>query len=505
MKILLVNPLIPDTFWGLRHVTDLGGVRYAMHNLALPTVAALTPSDIEVEILDENIGPIDLDTDADIVGITGYNLQASRMFELARQYRARGKLVVFGGACATLCAQECAPHADVLVMGEAEYTWPRFIADYRAGSWSCRYQEHGLVDLASSPTPRWDLVALEHAGIVPLQTTRGCPFGCEFCDVILYLGREVRLKSPDQVGAEIVALYPQLEAARKFSVLFADDNFAGNRAHAKAVCRKLISLNEGFGHPLDFTTQASLDLARDQELLELMSAANFSAVFVGVETPNRASLRQAGKRQNLLGNLAEEVRMIQSYGIFVWAGMIVGFDEDDESVFTEQLDFMHEANLPVCMVGMLNAPTGTPLWQRLRDEGRLREGIQYRDQADTNILPLKMSLEQLRRGYVGLLNELYSYERYGQRLIGNLKAIRRRRGAPARPFSWRDAGGAMLRLGRVVRHFLLTGDAGRRRYFLTTMRRILQMDPFYFQDAIWHMAILKHFHTYSALLKRAAD
>ena len=503
MKLCLVNPRFPDTFWGFRHVTDLGGYRYAMANLALPTIAGLTPPDVEVVICDENIEEIDFDADADLIGITGFNIQGQRMFEIARLFRERGKPVVIGGPYASLCPEECEPHADILMVGECERIWPRFISDYLGGRWEPRYEEREKLDLRLSPIPRWDLMKFEHLGRAAVQTTRGCPFECEFCDVIVFLGRKVRQKDPGQVVAELEALYPCLYKVGKDSVFFADDNFIGNKRYARETLKAVIDLNRSFRRPLRFSTQVTVNLAKEPEILELMREADFRSVFIGVETPDYENLRAANKVQNTTGDLLENIRKIQSYGLFVWAGMIVGFDNDDTTVFEKQLRFMQDSSIPISMTGMLNAPARTPLWERLKREGRLLEGHQYEDQADTNILPKNMTLEELRGGYVRLMQELYSYDNYAARLLGSLRAIEKPAIRRAREFSFRHASYNVRRLVKMIRYYIFSGDAERRRFFLKIIASLLREKPEYFKEGLWHLAVHKHLHEYSQQLGKA--
>jgi len=499
MKIYLINPRFPDTFWGFRHVNNYG-YRYAMAPLSLPTVAALIPSDIEVEICDANIEEINYKTDADLIGITGFNIQASDMFEIAKRFRTQGKPVVMGGPYASLCPEDCAPHTDYLMVGEGEKIWPQFLEEYTSGKAQERYVEPDKIDMTISPAPRWDLLKFQHYGRIPVQTTRGCPFSCEFCDVIVYLGRKVRQKTPDQIATELEALYPHLYKVGRDSIFFADDNFVGNKAHARNVCKTVIELNKSFKRPIRLSTQVTINLAQDKELLELMAEANFHSVFIGIETPSTENLLEVGKVQNTRRNLVEDIKAIQSYGIFVWAGMIVGFDHDKKDVFKQQLDFINETNIPISMTGMLNAPANTPLWTRLQASGRLIEGYQYKDQADTNIIPLNMTKEELRTGYVELMNELYSYKNYSKRLCGTLNAIQRTPTRHKKAFSLRHHYYNVKRLMILLSHYVL-GDAERRAYFFNVLNEIRKTNPSYLKEALWHLALHKHFFEYSKALK----
>lgn len=474
-----------------------------MANLALPTVAAWIPNHHEVILCDENVETIDFDIEADLIGITGFNIQAPKMFEIAKRFREQGKLVAIGGPYASLCPEECEPHADILFVGEAEKTWPQFLSDFENGTCQERYHEKEKTDITTTPIPRWDLLDIKQYGRIPVQTTRGCPFSCEFCDVIIYLGQKVRQKSSEQIAAEIEALYPHLWKAGRDSIFFADDNFIGNKVHAKRTCKMLMELNRSFKRPLRYSTQVTITLARDEELMMLMREAGFHSIFIGIETPRKESLLAMQKRQNTARDLGEDIRIIQSYGFFVWAGMIVGFDADDNNVFEEQLQFINEVNIPISMTGMLNAPANTPLWHRLHKEGRLREGFQYTDQADTNIIPKQMSVPELREGYIRLMKELYSYQNYEKRLRGSIEAIHKKFHHPKKGISWRRAMLNFKRLAKVFNYYLLTADKERRDFFIRIVSQLIKEKPDYLKEGLWHLAVHKHFHEYSQLLEKS--
>src|SRR5207248_5290739 len=272
------------------------------------TLAALAPKEFHVSVCDENAGErVDYDTPAGIVGITGYLLQKSAAFAHAAEFRRRGKTVVLGGPMANLLPEVCRPHCDVLFEGEAEYTWPRFLREYAAGRHADRYAEAEKIHLPDSPPPRLELLRRRYAhGIV--QCTRGCPFSCEFCDIIVVFGRKMRFKPVEQVLREVQAWH----RAGAPVVFFADDNFVGHRAYAKDLLRALARWNARQARPLAFYTQASIDMVRDEELLRLLRDANFNEVFVGIETPRKASLAETRKTQNEKVDLVDAVHTLQA-------------------------------------------------------------------------------------------------------------------------------------------------------------------------------------------------
>jgi radical SAM superfamily enzyme YgiQ (UPF0313 family) len=396
--------------------------------LGLLTLAALTPPDFTVTLCDENIGEsIDYQTDAPIIGITGYIIQIERVFKIAERFRALGKTVVLGGPLANLLPDVCSFFCDVLFEGEAEYTWPRFLRDYLAGTVERRYVEAEKIHLPDSPPPRLDLLKGNYAhGIV--QCSRGCPFSCEFCDIIVMYGRKMRLKPIERVIQEVEAW----KARGVPQVFFADDNFIGNRAYTKDLLRALARWNKRQRQAMSFYTQASIDMVRDEELLGLLRDANFVSVFIGIESPRKSSLAETHKTQNEKLDMVEAIHKIQSYNLFISAGMIVGFDNDDATIFDEQYDFLQRAGIPIAMLSALMAVPKTPLYKRLKAAGRLikrtsssKEPSQYDGtKGGTNFHPLLMTVAELKHGQQELCRRLYAPAAFAERLLANLYRFR---------------------------------------------------------------------------------
>jgi radical SAM superfamily enzyme YgiQ (UPF0313 family) len=490
-RLLLINPAHGVSFWGFDYAMDLLKGAYSNAPLALLTVAGLTPDDWRIEIADENVGPVDLDTPCDVVGITAMNTQAHRAFALADEFRRRGRLVVIGGPFATLEPHRCEPHADVVVAGEAERTWPAFCRDYERGEQRRRYVETGTIDLSESPTPRYDLISADSYASLPIQTTRGCPFNCEFCDIIVMQGRRVRTKPYEQVLAEIEAI--RRTGGR--SIFFTDDNYIGNIKYVRGLLDRLIEHRRDTGYEPLLFTQTSVNLAEHEDLLERMTRAGFTRLFIGIETPRQTSLRETGKRQNLHGDLVDRVRTIQRAGIMIWAGMIVGFDHDDKNIFEEQADFLDEAGIPVAMVGMLNAPPKTPLFTRLTAEGRIAQNADWADNcAWTNIVPKQMTRAELFGGYADLVQELYEQQNYARRVHKNIEAM----GAPARnATSARLPSRSDLRdLWRAISTFTFSRDPVRRRHFVPNFLRLVRDNPSRIVEGCIHLGLWRHFETY---------
>lgn len=427
---------LPATQW----IADVG----------LVTVAALVPPDFTVRICDEAISPVDLETPAQFVGITGKITQSARMIELGTEFRRRGKTVVIGGPFASLSPDSVRDACDILVCGEIEEIAPDLFADLRRGRWKDRY-DGGRPDLASSPIPRWDLYPNDRALVGAVQTSRGCPFECDFCDVIAYLGRKQRHKPIENVLDELDVLYRHGYR----DVFLSDDNFTVYRRRAKETVAALARWNGDSGRErVGFSTQASIDAARDEEFLGMCADAGLDAMFIGIETPNADSLRDSGKRQNLLADPAEQIDRFLDHGIMVWSGMIVGFDADGPDIFERQFEFAMSSPIPIFSLGALVAPEATPLHDRLRDEGRLVAdgGETAVVPWETNIAPAGMTREQMASGMRWLANRLYRPDFFGERLIRFIQRIRPAQNA----WRWRgprnldtDAGALLRKLANV--------------------------------------------------------
>lgn len=487
MKIYLVAPRNPESFWTFDRILDTVDARCMFSNLALPTVAALTPPGHEIIVCDENVDDIDFDTDADIIGVTGYIIHQKRMKEIMAEFRRRGKFIAVGGPYASLCPDDLGQHADVVFIDEAEETWPQFLADYAAGRPEARYVQHEKSDMAKTPLPRFDLLNLPAYRTVCVQFARGCPFTCEFCDIITIFGRRPRAKAIPQLMEEIRALN-RLGVERVFLV---DDNFIGDKKRAKALLRAIIEFGHETGFAMDFNTEVSLDVAQDDELLQLLRDANFQSIFVGIETPRAASLIETKKRQNVRGDILESVLKVQRYGIRVDAGMIVGFDNDDVAIFEEQFDFIQAARIPVSMTGMLNAVPKTPLHDRLRKDNRLlsfNTGDQF---IMTNIVPKSMTSQQLYDGYRVLIGRLYDFDNMKSRIMDYLLT----RGAQVKEKLYLNRGDVKI-AWRVLRDCVLFTSAKRRRFTLSVLAETLAFRPSAIKEAITVAVLHKHFYEY---------
>ena len=492
MKILLINPLFPPSLWDFSLSRDLEGSRYTHPPLALPTLAALTPPVHQVALVDENVEPVDFEADADVVGITGYWIQRHRVFAIADGFRSRGKRVVIGGPLVEASTiDEVARHADHVFQGEAEYTWPRFLTDLGAREPSARYVQADLIDMRDSPPPRYELLARNAYSTATIETSRGCPMACEFCEIPSRLGKRARTKTLEQVMTEVRAHH----ALGADSIFFIDDHFIGNRGHVKLLLEELGRFQREIDHGMYFTCQFTINLARDREMLELLHAANFRRVFVGIETPRKASLLSVRKKQNVVGDLVENVKILQSYNIVVWAGMVVGFDTDDPSVFDEHTEFLQAAGIPVVMSGLLQAIPGTPLYARMQREERLRDvemaGVRgtHESLLISNIVPRNFTDAELAGGYQRMVRAIYDYEPFSERLLATL-------GRGERPIAKpRKATVTVKKLAivaRTMRFYLWTRDVRRRRMFVRVVGQTLRTRPEELETALMHLVVYKH-------------
>ncbi len=421
MRLLLINPRFPDSFWSFRWAVNevLPGRRSVNPPLGLATLAGLCPPDWQITIVDENVEPIPLEPDVDLVGVCGMGVQFQRQSELLAYYRNRGLFVVAGGSYASLCPEKYADRADAVIAGESEYIWPQFCKDFALGIPQALYKEAGTVELPDSPVPRFDLLKLDLYSGASLQFSRGCPYRCEFCDIIVMFGRRPRVKSLEQVGRELDALRAQ--GVKR--VFFVDDNLIGNRPQAKALLRFLKDYQVQHNYQFGFGTEASLNLASDEELLRLFREANFSWVFIGIETPDEASLKETKKTQNMGGNMLENIYRVYANGIDVLAGFIIGFDNDTLETFECQYQFIMASGIQSAMIGLLHALPRTPLYERLEKEGRLREEGETCDntRVGTNVVPKQMPYDEMVARYQVLYRRLLKDDAIATRINTKLR------------------------------------------------------------------------------------
>lgn len=428
-RVLLLYPEFPPTYWGLQFSLPVIGRKSFMPPLGLLTVAAICPEgEFEFRLVDLNCGPL---SEADlawseIVLISAMLAQKFSVVPAAARCRAAGKLVILGGPYPTSTPDECLEYADVIVAGEAEITWPQLLKDLEADTLQRTYAVgEDKPDLTLTPVPRFDLVNTGDYFTIPIQFSRGCPFQCEFCDIIVMFGRKPRTKAPEQIKRELSAIHA---TGYRGDIFFVDDNFIGNKKKVMEVLAGVQEWNLAHGEPYEYTTEASVDLAEKRDLLDAMVKARFRRVFLGIESPSAASLQETKKFQNLRNSIEDSVNTIASSGINVMAGFIVGFDSDPQEIYDLQIEMISQLPIPLAMVARLQAAPGTPLWTRMEEQGRLTtEGQESHVPGrvgESNIVPLGPP-EELLEGYQRVLQTIYTPEAYfGRVLLANRTAPR---------------------------------------------------------------------------------
>jgi radical SAM superfamily enzyme YgiQ (UPF0313 family) len=414
MKILMVYPEFPDTFWSFKHAVTFIGKKAGNPPLGLVTIAAMLPAPWEKRLVDMNVTRLkqaDLDW-ADFVFISAMDVQRASAGLVVARCKASGKTMVAGGPLFT-AEYEHFPDVNYFVLNEGEITLPLFLADLEKGAPQHVYKTDAYPDIRNTPVPMWELVDMDKYDSMNIQFSRGCPYNCEFCNVTALLGHRPRTKTKEQIIAELEKIY---SLGWRRNLFFVDDNFIGNKKELKqGILPALIEWRKGKEGFL-FTTEVSINLADDAELTDLMVKAGFTNIFVGIETPDEDSLTECHKTQNKGRNLIESVQRLQRAGLQVMAGFIVGFDSDTPSIFQRQIDFIQKSGIVTAMVGLLQAPHGTQLYERMVKDGRLLNEMSG-DNADgtTNIIP-KMDAEVLKSGYLGIIEQIYSPRLFYKRI-----------------------------------------------------------------------------------------
>jgi radical SAM superfamily enzyme YgiQ (UPF0313 family) len=414
MNALLVYPEFPDTYWSFKHALKFLGKRAAQPPLGLMTVAALLPDEWNKRLVDTNVERL-RDRDlawADVVLLSGMHIQLDPLLEIVERCRARGLRTVVGGPIASsVPAAEL--KADHVVIGEAEELIAELARDLELGTAKAVYQAAERPEMSTSPLPALSLIKMNRYSTMTVQYSRGCPFNCEFCDIIEIYGRRPRTKAVAQVLAELDQLHA---AGWREAVFIVDDNFIGNKARAKELCVALAQWRGQHKKSFDFLTEASLNLADDPGLMQLMKDAGFISVFLGIETPDVPGLIAANKLQNTRRSLLDSVATIQSYGMQVMGGFILGFDTDRDDIFDRMVDFIEKSGIPIAMVGLLQAMPGTQLFRRLWREGRIVDAGGGDNTGDRlNFLP-HMDAAKLVEGYRSVLKRIYSSAAYYERV-----------------------------------------------------------------------------------------
>jgi len=420
MNILLIYPKYPNTFWSFKHALKFVNKKAANPPLGLITVASMLPENWRKKLIDMNLSKLKQKhlKWADYVFISAMSIQKQSVLEIIQKCKELNKTIVAGGPLFT-SYQEIFPEIDHFVLNEAELTLDQFIHDVNAGMPKKLYHSTDFPDLSQTPLPDYSLLKTNKYASINLQFSRGCPFNCDFCDVTSLFGHKVRTKPTSRILLELDAIY---KTGWRGNIFFVDDNFIGNKnLLLKDLLPAMISWMKMKNHPFSFTTEASINLADDTKLMELMAQAGFTNVFVGIETPEEASLAECNKTQNKNRDLLQSVRKIQQAGLEVTAGFIVGFDNDTPSIFQRQIDFIQSSGIITAMVGLLNAPKKTRLYQRLKNEGRIIHEMSGDNTDYTLNFHPKMDKQELLKGYQSIIQGIYSCKPYYIRVLQFLK------------------------------------------------------------------------------------
>ena len=414
MNVLLVYPEFPNTFWSYKYALKFIRKKAAFPPLGLLTVAAMLPKGWSLRLVDLNVTKLtakDLSW-ADLALISAMAIQRNSANQVIKKLKAANIKVVAGGPLFT-GEPESFDTVDNLLLNEAEITLPLFLKDFKSGMTKRLYNSSTFCDVTQSPIPKWELLDLKKYASMCIQFSRGCPYNCDFCNVTTLFGRKTRLKDVVQMVSELNDLY---SLGWRGPIFFVDDNFIGNKTYLKNHLLPTLVKWKKDKSTVSFNTEVSINLADDKELMELMADAGFDSVFIGIETPNEKSLAECGKWQNRNRDLLESVRTIHQTGLQVQGGFIVGFDQDSPAIFEQLINFIQNSGIVTAMVGLLQAPVGTRLYNRLMKEGRIRGGMSG-DNADgsTNIIP-RMDIAQLKNGYYHILKTIYQPRNYYQRV-----------------------------------------------------------------------------------------
>ena len=486
MKILLVYTEYPETFWSFKHALKFISKKASFPPLGLLTIASMLPKEWEKKLVDMTTATLN-DRDiqwADYVFISAMSIQREFVKKVIAKCKRLGTKIVAGGPLFTT-GYEDFEDVDHFVLNEAEITLPPFLEDLKEGHPKHIYTSDEWPDIEKTPTPLWELMDMKKYASMCIQFSRGCPFNCEFCDVTLLFGHKMRIKTKDQILAELESLYSQ---SWRGAVFIVDDNFIGNKGRLKKeVLPTMIDWMEKRKRPFSFGTQASINLSDDEELMKMMVQAGFDSVFVGIETPDEDSLAECGKIQNKNRDLISCIKKIQRFGLQVQGGFIVGFDSDAPSIFETLIAFIQKSGIVTAMVGLLNAPRGTRLYHRLVKENRLLRNISG-DNTDLsiNFIP-KMNYGSLIKGYKKILRTIYSPKYYYERILTLFINFE--------PLQKKKSQFRLYHLGAFLKSIWLLGVRGKGRiYYWKVLFWTLFRRPQLFPLAVTYSIYGFHFH-----------
>lgn len=469
LNILFVYPEFPDTFWSLKYAIKFISKKSVYPPLGLLTIAAMLPEEWSKKLVDMNVEKLRTShlQWADFVFVSAMSLQMASVKNVVSRCRKAGVSVVAGGPLFTSWPEKF-EDIDYLVLGEAELTLPLFLKDLEAGNPRHIYTSEERADICKTPIPLWELIDIKKYTSMNIQFSRGCPFNCEFCEIIVLYGHEPRLKSTEQILKELDSLY---HIGWRSGVFFVDDNFIGNKERLKKdVLPALIEWSKGKSHPFTFHTEASINIADDDELMRLMVEAGFDMVFIGIETPHQESLTECNKNQNKNRDLLECIDRIQENGLQVQGGFILGFDSDPDTIFDTLIRFIQDSKIIFAMVGLLNAPRGTRLYQRLQKEKRITSDFSGNNTDYSMNFRPKMNYDKLASGYRKVVNTVYSPKYYYTRIIGHIDKMKKAKCKKAQI--------QINEIGAFIKSVFLLGIFGKeRRWYWRLLFHMLIHDP----------------------------
>lgn len=488
----MIYPLNPYNFWSMQSSVDAVGVRTLMPNNALATLMALTPKDINIEYLycDENISKIDFNMKCDLVAMTGYTLHSARMKEISAKFRARGIPIALGGPYATLNQDEASSFADHVFIHEAEYTWPQFLRDFINGDAKPVYIQSTFIDMKDSPAPDFSKINGKDYLYFSVQTSRGCPNNCDFCDAIRLVGRQYRTKSIDQVMTEI----KNAHAAGAETIFFSEDNFFVKKSYTKELLEEIIKWNTNLKQPVSFSAQTTIRIGTDEEILKLLADARFSVFFLGVESINKECLKEINKSHILQYDPVQSIMKMSSYGLLPFIGLIVGFDNDSKGTFTDIENYLNYTGSPFASISILNAPENTRLYERMHHKGRILENFKGYWHFSTNIVPITMGMDELLNSHRILFQKIYEPKNFEERTLKWLSNI-----TYFSPIYYNRKIGfsRIVKLVNITLFYMLHEPKEVRQLYFRLLKKTWKLNPKLFKKAVTIMSQYCHYYDYS--------
>jgi radical SAM superfamily enzyme YgiQ (UPF0313 family) len=494
MNVLMIYPRYPITFWSFKYVLKYIAKKAAFPPLGLLTVASMLPEEWNVRLVDLNVEKLHkkILEWADYIMISAMLIQKDSVHEILQECARLQKKVIAGGPLFTAKPEDYIDRVDHLILNEAECTLPPFLADLAKGTLQKVYRSSEFPFLQDTPLPRWDLVKTKYYALLMIQFSRGCPFNCEFCDVTSLFGHNPRVKTEDQFLQELQAIY---DNGWRGSLFIVDDNFIGNKKAIKLMLPRVIAWMKEHQYPFEMLTEASINIADDDELIYLMTQAGFTDIFIGLETPNEESLKECSKNQNCKRDMTVAIKKLQAAGLQVFGGYIVGFDHDDESIFARQIKFIQETGVVTAMVGLLNALPNTQLWHRLKHENRLADNSSGNNtDGSLNFIP-RMDKAMLIEGYRKIVKTIYSPRYYYQRVNEFLKTYKPTPIIRKNKYSWQR----LKALLKSIFYIGVLGNGASQWYYWKLMLKAL---IFYRQSFAEAMTLIVYGHHFRKITKK---